>query len=78
MAATLLSEGQPRWRRVGWHGLASVVAASRVHVGIHHPSDVVAGALIGTGLGHLVRRYWRAELADGTPSAVRLVLSERL
>ena len=56
MAATLLSEGQPRWRRIGWHALASVVAASRVHVGIHHPSDVVAGALIGTGLGHLVRR----------------------
>lgn len=56
MAATLLSEDEPRWRRVGWHALASVVAASRVHVGIHHPSDVVAGALIGTGLGHLVRR----------------------
>ena len=56
MAATLLSEGQPRWLRIGWHGLASVVAASRVHVGIHHPSDVVAGALIGAGLGHLVRR----------------------
>ena len=56
MAASLLSEGQPRWRRIGWHVVASVVAASRVHVGIHHPSDVVAGALIGTGLGHLVRR----------------------
>ncbi|HEV2811566.1 MAG TPA: phosphatase PAP2 family protein [Acidimicrobiales bacterium] len=60
MAATFLSEGQPRWRRIGWHALASVVAASRVHVGIHHPSDVVAGALIGTGLGHLVRRCRRA------------------
>ncbi|HVL03510.1 MAG TPA: phosphatase PAP2 family protein [Acidimicrobiales bacterium] len=56
MAATLLSEGQSRWRRIGWHVVASVVAASRVHVGIHHPSDVVAGALIGIGLGHLVRR----------------------
>ena len=60
MAAALLSEGQPRWRRIGWHVVASVVAGSRVHVGIHHPSDVVAGAVIGTGLGHLVRRYWRA------------------
>lgn len=62
MAATLLSEGQSRWRRIGWHALASVVAASRVHVGIHHPSDVVAGALIGTGLGHLVRRITRSEM----------------
>lgn len=56
MAATLLSEGRPLWCRAGWHVLASVVAASRVHVGIHHPSDVVAGALMGMGVGHLVRR----------------------
>ncbi len=58
MAATLLSEGRPLWCRAGWVCVASVVAASRVHVNIHHPSDVVGGALIGTGLGHLVRRVW--------------------
>lgn len=65
MAATLLSEGRPRWCRIGWHVLASVVAASRVHVGIHHPSDVVAGALIGTGLGHFVRRVAPTPSASG-------------
>lgn len=37
-------------------GLGSVVAASRVHVRIHHPSDVLGGAVIGIGLGRLLRR----------------------
>jgi undecaprenyl-diphosphatase len=58
MAATLLSQGRAPWCRTGWHLAASVVAASRVHVGIHHPSDVVAGALMGKGLGLLVQRLW--------------------
>ena len=30
-------------------GLASVVAASRVWLRVHHPSDVAAGALLGLG-----------------------------
>lgn len=31
--------------------LASLVAYSRVYLGVHHPSDVVAGAAIGVGSG---------------------------
>lgn len=58
MAATLLANGRPVGRRGAWYLLAAVVAASRIHVGIHHASDVVAGALIGVGLGHLVMRVW--------------------
>jgi undecaprenyl-diphosphatase len=34
---------------------AVVVAASRVHVRIHHASDVAVGALIGLGLGRIGR-----------------------
>ena len=30
--------------------LATIVAYSRVHTGVHYPSDVVAGALIGSAL----------------------------
>ncbi len=33
--------------------LASAVAYSRVHAGVHYPSDVLAGALIGVGSGVL-------------------------
>lgn len=58
MAATLLSTGRPRTRPL-WFTAAAVVAASRVHVRIHHGSDVAAGALIGWGLGRLVRKIWR-------------------
>jgi undecaprenyl-diphosphatase len=55
LAATLLSEGSPALAPA-WFGLATIVAASRVHVRIHHPTDVVAGAALGIALGLLVRR----------------------
>jgi undecaprenyl-diphosphatase len=53
-AASLLSEGDPWWPF--YYAVAVVVAWSRVHVKIHHPSDVVAGMGIGAVLGHLGRR----------------------
>jgi undecaprenyl-diphosphatase len=36
--------------------LTAVVAVSRVMIGVHFPSDVVGGALIGVGLGYLILR----------------------
>jgi undecaprenyl-diphosphatase len=35
-------------------GLATVMAVSRVYVGVHYPSDVVAGALLGVLCTYLV------------------------
>jgi membrane-associated phospholipid phosphatase len=39
---------------------ATAVAYSRVHTGVHYPADVIAGAVIGSGVGtfarHLARR----------------------
>lgn len=57
LAASLLAAGRPRQRAL-WFGLAGVVASSRVHVRIHHASDVVGGALLGLSFGALVRRRW--------------------
>jgi membrane-associated phospholipid phosphatase len=51
----MLSKAEPRLRPV-WYATASVVAFSRVHVRIHHTTDVVVGAAIGWGLGHLACR----------------------
>jgi undecaprenyl-diphosphatase len=36
--------------------LAGAVAYSRVHTGVHYPSDVMAGAAIGVGSGALAAR----------------------
>jgi undecaprenyl-diphosphatase len=63
LAATLLSDGSRA--PVGWFALASVVAASRVHVRIHHASDVVAGAAMGAVAGQLVRRRWPLPAVEG-------------
>jgi diacylglycerol kinase family enzyme/membrane-associated phospholipid phosphatase len=38
--------------------LAAAVAYSRVHTGVHWPSDVGAGALLGVGIGLATRRWW--------------------
>lgn len=53
-AFVLLSEGDALWPV--YLGAASAVAASRVHVKIHHPSDVAAGAALGLALGLLGRK----------------------
>jgi undecaprenyl-diphosphatase len=54
-AATLLSEADPR-RRGAYFTMAAVVAWSRVHVRLHHASDVIGGAAIGTVLGVVAKR----------------------
>jgi undecaprenyl-diphosphatase len=44
------------WVIVGW---ASLVAFSRVYVGVHFPSDVIGGAAIGTVFGTVCYLVWR-------------------
>ena len=60
LAAALLSEG--RRAKPAYYALATVVATSRIHVRIHHASDVVGGMVIGVGLGALAKRVWRIAL----------------
>jgi undecaprenyl-diphosphatase len=44
--------------------LAGAVAYSRVHTGVHYPSDVAAGAAIGVVCGVIATRLpWRLDLA---------------
>lgn len=54
-AATLLAEGDPHLAPL-YYGAATVVALSRIHVKIHHASDVVGGVVIGLVLGRIGRR----------------------
>jgi membrane-associated phospholipid phosphatase len=53
-AATLLAEDDP-WAPA-YYAMAAAISYSRVHVGLHHGTDVVAGSTIGVLLGRLGRR----------------------
>ena len=41
-----------------WYGAAAAIGWSRVHVGVHHPSDVAGGAVIGVALAEVAERIW--------------------
>ena len=51
--ATLLGYRYPRWRVPLYVG-AGLVSFSRIYLGRHYTSDVLAGAAIGTAMGMLV------------------------
>ena len=65
-AAGLLSD-QDRLKPV-YYTIALVVAWSRVYVKIHHASDVVAGIVVGIGLGKLGRRLFPLPFAPNEES----------
>jgi len=56
LAATLLSQGSRA--KPAYFALAAVVAASRVHVRIHHASDVLGGVAVGLTLAAATKRLW--------------------
>jgi undecaprenyl-diphosphatase len=56
-AATILSY---YYRRYVWGFVlfAAVIAFSRMYVGVHYPSDVLGGAIIGTAVSSLILYLW--------------------
>jgi undecaprenyl-diphosphatase len=56
-AATFLSGYYPKASRYLF-GYAALVALSRVFVGVHYPSDIAGGAIIGMAVGWLFLLGW--------------------
>ncbi|MDQ3249360.1 MAG: phosphatase PAP2 family protein [Chloroflexota bacterium] len=56
--AWLLSQHYPKGR-ILFYAIALLVGFSRIYLGAHYPSDVLAGALSGMGLAALYRRLFR-------------------
>ncbi len=57
-AAVVLASFYKRWRW-GFYAIAGMICYSRPYVGVHYPSDVIGGALIGLCIGWLMVRAER-------------------
>ena len=38
--------------------LSATIAFSRVYIGVHYPSDVIAGSIFGYALGWFILNLW--------------------
>jgi membrane-associated phospholipid phosphatase len=63
--ATALSLNYPKWYvAVPAFAWASATGYSRMYLGVHYPTDVLAGAVIGGGtawLTHVINKKWQAK-----------------
>jgi membrane-associated phospholipid phosphatase len=63
-AAAALAVFLPRWRFVPFL-VALAIGFSRIWLGVHYPTDVLAGALLGAAVGYLCARLVASRLGDG-------------
>jgi undecaprenyl-diphosphatase len=64
MMATLLSGWFPRYRFI-FYVVAAFIGWTRIYLGLHFPTDVIAGALLGYGITKLFHT-WIDPLSRGT------------
>lgn len=54
--ATALSRFYPQWSAI-YYTLAGSISYSRVYVGVHYPSDILAGSILGHYWGLIISRW---------------------
>lgn len=61
--ATVLCSSYPecRWMPYAAWGMAGLVGFERIYNGVHHPSDVIAGFMLGYVLGKLAVKPWKID-----------------
>jgi len=61
--ATVLCGSYPesRWMPYAAWGIAGLVGLERIYNGMHHPSDVIAGFMLGYVLGRLSVKSWKID-----------------
>ncbi len=58
-SACVLYRGLPKQAGIPAVVLAALISFSRLYVGVHYPSDVLAGILIGTAAGFFAEWIWK-------------------
>ena len=56
--AIIFSAVYRQYKYIFW-SIAGTVIFSRVYIGVHYPSDVIVGCIIGTVYGILLMKCWR-------------------
>ena len=64
MMATLLGLWFPRYRIVLFI-VAGFIGWTRIYLGLHYPTDVIAGALLGYGITKLFLKYFPLPVQEG-------------
>jgi len=68
MMATLLSNWFPRYR-ILFFIVAAFVGWTRIYLGVHYPTDVIAGALLGYGVTRVFLSYLPLSIRNDRPGS---------
>jgi membrane-associated phospholipid phosphatase len=73
VASVIAAHSESIWAKVGAYGAASLVGYARIQGQKHWPTDVAAGAIIGTVVGNSVVRFNQQHRAQHSTSVVSFI-----